>query len=380
MSSNEEPGSSKDKVENDKSVGAEAPEGAAKQDDGTDDNPAEKDSMDMFSLSEYLARSLGLREKPESRLVEISLAGIAKFLASEECKNVVTMAGAGISTSAGIPDFRSPGTGLYDNLASYNLPHPQAIFDISFFRENPKPFFVLAKALYPGSFKPTPAHYFIKLLSDKGKLLRHFTQNIDTLERVAGLDGDKIVEAHGTFYSNHCQECGLEFSLEWMKEQIFADVIPTCSEEGCLGVVKPDIVFFGETLPKRFAECVGQDFNKCDLLVIMGTSLQVQPFASLVNRVPFSTPRLYINLEKGSSSCNPISALLFGGGFQFDSEDNYRDVFKEATCDAGCQELADLLGWGDELKTLVASEHKRIDAAQAKQPPANTSQKKSKTS
>lgn len=78
--------------------------------------------------------------------------------------------------AAGIPDFRSPGSGLYDNLQKYNLPYPQAIFEINFFRENPKPFFILAKELYPGIFKPTPGHYFIRLLQDKGLLLRHYTQ------------------------------------------------------------------------------------------------------------------------------------------------------------------------------------------------------------
>lgn len=78
--------------------------------------------------------------------------------------------------AAGIPDFRSPGSGLYDNLQKYNLPYPQAIFELNFFRENPKPFFVLAKELYPGTFKPTPGHYFIRLLQDKGLLLRHYTQ------------------------------------------------------------------------------------------------------------------------------------------------------------------------------------------------------------
>lgn len=78
--------------------------------------------------------------------------------------------------AAGIPDFRSPGSGLYHNLQKYKLPNPQAIFEIGFFRQNPKPFFTLAKELYPGTFKPTTCHYFIKLLNQKGLLLRHYTQ------------------------------------------------------------------------------------------------------------------------------------------------------------------------------------------------------------
>lgn len=78
----------------------------------------------------------------------------------------------------GIPDFRSPDTGLYSNLEKYNLPFPEAIFDIDFFKSNPKPFFVLVKDLYPGAFNPTPSHCFIRLLHEKGLLLRHYTQVI----------------------------------------------------------------------------------------------------------------------------------------------------------------------------------------------------------
>lgn len=153
---------------------------------------------------------------------------------------IVTMVGAGISTSAGIPDFRSPSSGLYHNLQKYDLPHPEAIFELDYFRENPQPFFQLARELYPGTFKPTPSHYFVKLLQDKGLLLRHYTQNIDTLERIAGIDEEKLVEAHGTFYTNHCVDCNDEYSMEWAKKEIVAGNVPTCTS--CNGVVKPDIV------------------------------------------------------------------------------------------------------------------------------------------
>jgi NAD-dependent histone deacetylase SIR2 len=109
--------------------------------------------------------------------------------------------GAGISTSAGIPDFRSPETGLYANLTRLNLPYPEAVFDIDFFRKTPEPFYALAQELYPGKFRPTITHSFISLLHQKGLLLKLFTQNIDCLEREAGVPGDKIIEAHGSFAS-----------------------------------------------------------------------------------------------------------------------------------------------------------------------------------
>mmetsp|Transcript_40089 Transcript_40089/g.51633 ORF Transcript_40089/g.51633 Transcript_40089/m.51633 type:complete len:138 (+) Transcript_40089:122-535(+) len=104
-----------------------------------------------------------------------------KQLEKDKICGVVVMAGAGISVSAGIPDFRSPDTGLYANLQKYNLPSPQAIFDISYFHENPQPFCMLAKEMWPGNFDPTPTHFFIKLLEQKGVLRKCFTQNIDTL-------------------------------------------------------------------------------------------------------------------------------------------------------------------------------------------------------
>ncbi len=85
------------------------------------------------------------------------------------------------------------------------------------------PFYDLAKELFPGKFEPTPCHYFLKLLNEKNKLLRLYTQNIDTLERVAGIPGEKLVEAHGTFHTSHCinHKCKQEYSLDWMKGLYF---------------------------------------------------------------------------------------------------------------------------------------------------------------
>ncbi len=124
-------------------------------------------------------------------------------------------------------------------------------------------------------------------------------------------------------------------------------MIPTCSD--CNGLVKPDIVFFGEQLPDRFSECAARDFRQCDLLIVMGTSLTVQPFASLVDRVRDDCPRLLINLTKAGAADSAADFMMRllgrGGGMDFDSEDAYRDVAKLSTCDEGCRELTDKLGW-----------------------------------
>jgi NAD-dependent histone deacetylase SIR2 len=184
---------------------------------------------------------------------------------------VVLCVGAGISTNSGIPDFRTPGTGLYSNLQALKLPYPEAVFSLQYFRQDPEPFYTLAQSLYPGSYKPTLTHSFMRLLQDRGMLLRVFTQNIDTLERIAGVEGDNIVEAHGSFAASRCIDCSKEvcphkpncsvlggfwtnvkFSNEKMKEVIDAKEIPKCVS--CGGLVKPDIVFFGEALPMRFFE------------------------------------------------------------------------------------------------------------------------------
>lgn len=301
--------------------------------------------------------------KPEQFLSEVTFNGVAEFINSSKCKNIVVLCGAGISTAAGIPDFRSPGSGLYDNLQKYDLPSPQSIFEISYFNENPVPFFMLAKELYPGEFKPTTSHYFLKLLEQKGKLLRVYTQNIDTLERIAGISEEKIVEAHGTFHTAHCLSCGKKYTKEWVRDIIFKDEIPKCIDEDCeTGLVKPDIVFFGEALPPSFHLKRMEDFPKCDLLIIMGTSLKVQPFASLVDAAPDTTPRLLINREKcGSGEDSMVMMMLYGGGMKFDDEDNYRDVFWEGNCDDGCRALCSLLGWLKELDDMVSAEHKKID-------------------
>lgn len=260
-------------------------------------------------------------------------------------------------TAAGIPDFRSPGTGLYHNLKAYNLPHPMAIFSIDYFVHKPRPFFALAKELYPGQFRPTPCHYFIRLLHEHGLLHRHYTQNIDTLDRIAGIPADKLVEAHGTFHTNHCVDCRLEHAFDWMKERVMDERLPLC--ESCGGLVKPDIVFFGENLPKRFYELPEADFGECDLLIVMGTSLTVHPFAGLVDLAGDRCVRLLINREVVGDGETTEE------GFQFGRETNGRDVLWEGDCDEGVLWLAEELGLKAELEELMRVELDKLDGAAA---------------
>ncbi|XP_074129193.1 NAD-dependent protein deacetylase sirtuin-3, mitochondrial isoform X3 [Sminthopsis crassicaudata] len=155
---------------------------------------------------------------------KLSLQDIAELIQTKACQRVVVMVGAGISTPSGIPDFRSPGSGLYSNLEQYDLPYPEAIFELDYFFHNPKPFFALAKELYPGNYRPNLAHYFLRLLHDKGLLLRLYTQNIDGLERAAGIPAAKLVEAHGTFASATCTICRQSFPGEEFRVEPFASL------------------------------------------------------------------------------------------------------------------------------------------------------------
>jgi len=291
----------------------------------------------------------------------ISIEGVAEMIKTGKCKNICFMTGAGISTSAGIPDFRSPNFGLYFTMAKkFKLRNPMNLFDIQYYKQHPEPFLYLAKEVLKMEVKPTVAHYFQALLEKKGILLRSFTQNVDALELVAGLNEDKVVEAHGSARGAHCLKCAKPYSRDWFAEKVNKDEIPNCDIPGCRHLVKPDIVFFGENLPRRFFDAVGWDLPKCDLLIVMGTSLVVQPFASMVDKVPSRCPRLLINREKATGG-GFLSSLFGGAGGGLNPGGNTRDVFWKGDCDDGCQALADLIGWGEELKELVRDGHRMLD-------------------
>ena len=129
---------------------------------------------------------------------------------------------------------------------------------------------------------PNTAHYFLKVLQDKEKLLKYFTQNIDGLERLAGVKEENMVEAHGTFSSSKCIKCDKQHDIEKLREKIMNDEDPKC-DCGREGLIKPNIVFFGEQLPARFFEEAEIDCTFCDLLICIGTSLEVYPFAGKIS-------------------------------------------------------------------------------------------------
>ncbi|XP_023132837.2 NAD-dependent protein deacetylase sirtuin-1 isoform X2 [Amphiprion ocellaris] len=216
-----------------------------------------------------------------------------------ESKRILVLTGAGVSVSCGIPDFRSR-DGIYARLAVDfpDLPDPQAMFDIEYFRRDPRPFFKFAKEIYPGQFQPSPCHRFISMLDKQGKLLRNYTQNIDTLEQVSGVQ--RIIQCHGSFATASCLVCKQKVDCEAIREDIFNQVVPRCPRcpDIPLAIMKPDIVFFGENLPELFHRAMKQDKDEVDLLIVIGSSLKVRPVALIPNSIPHEVPQVLINREQ----------------------------------------------------------------------------------
>ncbi|KAK8853454.1 hypothetical protein IAR55_004161 [Kwoniella newhampshirensis] len=285
------------------------------------------------------------------------LQRVASLIKSGKAKNVIFLLGAGISTSAGIPDFRSPSTGLYHNLQKLNLPFPEAVFELGFFKERPEPFWALAKEIYPGKHIPTPTHYLLPLFDTHKILRRVFTQNIDTLETLAGLPRDRLVEAHGSFATSHCLNCRREVDRdEVLRAGVRNGQVVRCDAKRkgrvCGGLVKPDVVFFGENLPERFFRLI-PDLRACDLLIVIGTSLQVRPFSSLVDQVPRTCPRLLINREP----VGPFEDVPYG---TFPTAEA-RDLYWEGDADEGVWKLVHELGWREELEDMIEAGKEQIE-------------------
>lgn len=210
---------------------------------------------------------------------------------------ILVVTGAGISVSCGIPDFRSK-NGLYERLRDDfpDLPDPTAMFDLSYFKSNPQPFFKFAREIFPGQFEPSISHYFIKMLEKQNKLLRNYTQNIDDLERSAGIN--RLVQCHGSFASATCLNCHAKYDMQDVKEDVLAQCVAMC--KSChhpSGVIKPDIVFFGEELSDEFNIQLWKDKGKVDLVIVMGSSLTVQPVSHVPFFVDSNVPQILINRE-----------------------------------------------------------------------------------
>ncbi|XP_067155867.1 NAD-dependent protein deacetylase sirtuin-1 [Apteryx mantelli] len=283
--------------------------------------PPELDDMTLWQI---VINILSEPPKRKKRKDINTIDDAVKLL--QECKKIMVLTGAGVSVSCGIPDFRSR-DGIYARLAVDfpDLPDPQAMFDIEYFRKDPRPFFKFAKEIYPGQFQPSLCHKFIALMDKEGKLLRNYTQNIDTLEQVAGIQ--RIIQCHGSFATASCLICKYKVDCEVVRGDIFNQVVPRCPRcppDEPLAIMKPDIVFFGENLPEQFHRAMKYDKNEVDLLIVIGSSLKVRPVALIPSSIPHEVPQILINRE-------PLPHLHF-------------DVELLGDCDVIINELCQRLG------------------------------------
>ncbi|MCD4750845.1 MAG: Sir2 family NAD-dependent protein deacetylase [Thermoanaerobaculales bacterium] len=185
---------------------------------------------------------------------------------------VVALTGAGISTAAGIPDFRGP-QGLYVT-RQYDA---EKVFDINAFLRDPGPFYEFSRDFLAKveSLEPTFTHRFLTELEELDLLLCVVTQNIDFLHQKAGSKG--VLSVHGDYWTSHCLACGLEIGFELLCLKVRSEAIPLC--DACGGLIKPDVVFFGEAV-KSMSEAA-EAVNEAGLLLVLGSSLTVYPSASL---------------------------------------------------------------------------------------------------
>ena len=228
-----------------------------------------------------------------------------------------------MSVSCGIPDFRSK-NGIYSRLAEFQLSDPQEMFDIHYFRYQPETFYSFALEIYPSNFQPSVSHHFIRKLEVSGALLRNYSQNIDTLETKAGIE--RVINCHGSFKACTCLQCHTKYPIKQIEQNIFDKSVPYCT---CGGVIKPDITFFGEGLPSEFHDNINQDLKQADLLIIVGTSLKVQPVCNVVELVGANVPQILINRNR----------LAGRNGF---------DVELLGDCDIIIAEIEKALGWSEK--------------------------------
>ncbi len=224
----------------------------------------------------------------------------------KESNNIVFFGGAGVSTSSGIPDFRSQ-DGLYSE--QYDYP-PETILSHSFFQSHPEEFYKFYKnKMNSLDIKPNIVHTKLYDLEISGKLKCVITQNIDGLHTKAG--SKNVLEIHGTIYKNHCLKCNKDYSAKYVFNCIG---IPKCS---CGGIIKPDVVLYEEPLGSSYADAI-KYVKEAEVLIVAGTSLMVYPAANLLN---YFQGRHLILLNRDKTPYDNMATLVI--------HDDLANVFKK---------------------------------------------------
>lgn len=303
-------------------------------------------------------------------LASLDLAGVAAHIRSGACRSIIVLTGAGVSTGAGIPDFRSPG-GMYASLRPELLTatreqqermraDPVNVVRRDMFFENQFPYMEVRRPFILGTqdrkWRATLSHWFMAFLAEERLLTRLFTQNIDGLDYHTGMPRERVCNVHGSIGRVACETCGREMPLDDFCAEVrtkikdIYGVDPSAPREsenircpGCRkATLKPSTVLFGSSLPEEFFAYAEGEAPKADLLIVAGTSLVVSPANRLVQMVGASCPRLIVNRE-------PVGEDL---GVRYGPAST-RDVFAgDRTCDEVFMELIRALGWEDKVRRI----------------------------
>jgi len=214
------------------------------------------------------------RENVTEQSLDALVDKVADLIVS--ANRVVVFTGAGISTESGLPDFRSPG-GIWDKFDPDDFTYEKFI---SSPKARYKQWQMFKKGGLITEVKPNPAHYAIAELDRLGKLDCVITQNVDNLHQKAGVPEDKVFELHGNMQWAVCLSCGKRYPMAQLKVRFeTGEEIPDC--EVCHGILKPDAVFFGESLPTKVFEEATHRSRNCDLFIVIGSTLIIYPAAEM---------------------------------------------------------------------------------------------------
>ena len=228
-----------------------------------------------------------------------------------KAQRVVVLTGAGISTPSGIPDFRSEGSGLWSR------DEPMEVASLSTFRTAPERFFDWFRPLASQIFnaQPNAAHAALADYEQAGHQKTILTQNIDGLHQKAG--SSRVVEMHGTLRTLSCTQCYKQFPSEiFLKPFIENGMIPQCPS--CNGILKPDVILFGEQLPQTAWQAAQRAAHQCDLMLVAGSSLEVLPVAGLplqaldrgAHLIVINNTQTYVNVRADIVITENIATIL----------------------------------------------------------------------
>ena len=222
----------------------------------------------------------------------------------DQSLRAVVLTGAGVSVPSGIPDFRTPETGLWAKV------DPMEVAHISVFERDPERFWSYYRPRFQalGGKEPNRAHAALAELERRGLIEGVITQNIDRLHRAAG--SENVIEVHGSIETSSCLECGTAFGLDEVDGIFDARGVAICGE--CGGPVKPDVVLFGELLPEEAMARATELAEGAELMLCAGSSLAVQPVAGLP-RLTLEAGGALAIVTKGETPYDREAALKLEG-------------------------------------------------------------------